>query len=361
MFSFLIRAFLVLSLFFQVHAAGSSKAPAISTLWTFPNGTWIENIQVLKNGSLLVSSISQPHIWMMDPTIANSNPQVAYTFENATSALGMTEIAPNIIAIAAGNLSSATLKAVPGSFAVYIFDFSPLQSSGPTLLAKHPVSGSGLLNGMTTLPNAPGYLLLADSDLGCIWRLNLYNGDTVSYKDDLFGKAPNVSSSALNGIQVAQGPSAPQISAKSAWSDQLVNESVDAMGSTYLYFTNSNTDIMGRIAITRDGLPLTTTTRAVKLAAAPNQTSYDDFAIAPDGSFILIADWIGTSVLSYNVATGVQKVAAGAFGNVQPLDHPTSVRWANDEFSAVYVSTAGWFGPFGGTGGGQVLRIAKKP
>ena len=163
----------------------------------------------------------------------------------------MAEIAPDTIAVIAGNMSVATLQAVPGTFAIHILDLSPLQTAGPALLASHAVPRSGFLNGLTALPDAPGYILAADSDKGCFWRLNVYSGALDRFADPLFAKALNVSSSAINGIEVASHPRAAPTQPHE--SNTVSPYPALPPGAMYLYFSNSNTNIFGRIAILVSG------------------------------------------------------------------------------------------------------------
>ena len=321
-------------------AAESRAKNALGTttvLHEFKNGTWIENLYVLPDTSILVSTLSHPFLYHLDPPSAQSNEtqaKILYTFPNATSTLGIAELAPYIIAVNVGTLSAVTLKAMPGSFRIDILDVSA--RTRPRLLASHALPNTGLLNGLTILPEAPGYLLAADSDNGFVWRLNVHSGQIDDFADSLFAKAPGVSSSAINGLQVPTQPSAASV--------------------TYLYFSQSNTNIFGRIAIAPDGLPLTQDTKAQKVVDAFNDSSFDDFILTPDGSFAYIAGWTADSLYQIEPSSRKERVAAGYPGD-ERMDHPTSVRWVSADLKAVYVSTAGYFPTFGGTGGGQIVKV----
>ena len=320
--------------------AGSRAENHLATttiLHEFKNSTWIENLYVLPDTSILASTLSHPFLYHLESHSAQLNKtqaKILYTFPNATSTLGIAELAPYIIAVNVGTLSAATLKAMPGSFRIDILDVSA--RTRPRLLASHALPNAGLLNGLTFLPEAPGYLLAADSNNSFVWRLNIHSGQIDHFANPLFAKASIVSSSAINGLQVPTHP--------------------PAFSVTYLYFSNSNTNIFGRIAIALDGLPLTQDTKAQKLVDASNHSSFDDFVFAPDGSFAYIASWTADSLYRIEPSSREETVAAGFPGD-ERIDHPTSVRWVNADLKAVYVSTAGYFPTFGGTGGGQIVKV----
>src|ERR1700761_4932125 len=56
-------------------------------IYEFENETWVENIAVRSNGKLLVTLITAPEVWEVDPI--ESTASLVYKFPNASSALGI--------------------------------------------------------------------------------------------------------------------------------------------------------------------------------------------------------------------------------------------------------------------------------
>ena len=149
---------------------------------------------------------------------------------------------------------------------------------------------------MATAPASRHLLLMADSTLGAIWRLNIDTGHVEKViSDPLFGKLPGNPNPALNGIRVR---------------------------GQYLYFSNSNTGVLGRLRITSGG-ERAPGARAQILAKASNGSTFDEFAV------------VGNGTVFVSVPTGfrIRKVAAppdrtdddGGFVDDVRIDHPSSV------------------------------------
>ena len=89
----MLTFFLPLLLGVQVWA--SQTNPPIRNIYTFPNNTFIENIAVRANSKLVVTSMSVPTLFVIDPTVPSPSAQVVHTFPNASGLMGVTEISPN--------------------------------------------------------------------------------------------------------------------------------------------------------------------------------------------------------------------------------------------------------------------------
>ena len=97
-----------------------TKTSRVEILHQFPNGTRAENLCVLGNGSLLVTLLTEPSAYLVDPTSASANTVLAQSIPSHTSLLGITHVSRDTVAIIAGNISTATLATVPGSFAIHL-------------------------------------------------------------------------------------------------------------------------------------------------------------------------------------------------------------------------------------------------
>lgn len=318
--------FLPLLIFF-IHATAhpGRDQPFVQELHRFPNGTRVENICVLHNGSLLFTVLTEPSLYLLDPE-SPSAPVLVQSIPAHTSVLGIAQLDPHTVAVVAGNLSGYTLDSTLGSYSVFLLALSNWRP--PRIVASFAIPGSSLLDGLTTLPLSPQHLLIADAALGVVWRLNILTGAVDQpISDPLFTKNAGNPVPALNGIH--------------------------ALGE-YLYFSNSNKALLGRIRITADGSPVGEPAKvlAYDLAGA----TYDDFNILPDRT-VFIASVTGNSI-NRITPDGSQKVVVGSANDTQ-IDHPTAVAFAKKSGSRriIYVTTAGFLPGYGGVGGGQVLKV----
>jgi hypothetical protein len=83
-------------------------------VWRFPTGTWVENIAVRSNGKLLVTLLSQPDVYQVNPS-GTESPSLVYSFPGASGALGIAELGTDVFAVVAGNWSTTTFTSTPRS------------------------------------------------------------------------------------------------------------------------------------------------------------------------------------------------------------------------------------------------------
>jgi hypothetical protein len=93
----------------------SRRQPVIRDVWQFPNNTWPENLAVRASGQLLVTLLSIPELYQVDPTGAQQA-QLIYHFPNATGLTGITEVEKDVFVVISGNFSLATFSSTPGSY-----------------------------------------------------------------------------------------------------------------------------------------------------------------------------------------------------------------------------------------------------
>ena len=128
-----------------------SAAPnvPVSEVVKFKDETRLENLAARSNGQLVLTSISDTKLRLLDPRKKNSKAQTVYTFPEATSLSGVVETTPDVFAVVAGNWSLKTFEGVEGSFAVWLVDFNKDPPSVKPL-AKIPEAAS--LNGIAVHP-----------------------------------------------------------------------------------------------------------------------------------------------------------------------------------------------------------------
>lgn len=301
-------------------------------LHQFPNGTWVENIETLSSGKILVTLLSNASLMLLDPHTPLSQPIAVYHENSHTALLGVTQLSPSTLAVVYGNLSASTQKSIPGTFGIELLNLFADGAVSP--VASYPMPDASMLDGLTSLPYSDRYLLAADSVLGLIWRLDLFTGAAEkAFASPLLQPAPNTSQAAVNGVHVH---------------------------GKWVYFTNSNTAIFGRIPITQHGLPLNGSSATGEVLAHDlEKTTYDDFALGPAGSDIFfLSSPTGLSINQFSLKTRNQFILAGSAGDTT-FDHPNAAKLGKTarDSSTLYVTTAGIIPGVGGVGGGQVFAV----
>lgn len=190
----------------KVHSHPTSQGAAIRTIYQFPNLTALEDIAVRSNGKLLVTLPTAPELYQVDP-FHPINASLVYRFPNATALIGIAEFEPDIFAVAVGNVTPP--HSIPGSYSVWKVDMRPFRSNAKgdvfasaTVTKITAIPEATLLNGIT--PIAPGspYILISESGLGVVYRLNTHTAEyIVSLSSDLM-KPPPGSQLGINGIDI---------------------------------------------------------------------------------------------------------------------------------------------------------------
>lgn len=63
---------------------------AVGVIWTFPNGTWIENLAALQNGMLLCTSFSRFAVYQVNPFQRTA--VTVHQFDSSDGILGITDV-----------------------------------------------------------------------------------------------------------------------------------------------------------------------------------------------------------------------------------------------------------------------------
>ncbi|KAM0803807.1 hypothetical protein BDR22DRAFT_801059 [Usnea florida] len=292
-------------------ASSAVQSSPLTLLHSFPSNQHLENLAARWNGHLLLSVVSEPFLYDIDPT--NPSPRLVHEFSGYTSIGGVIEIAPDVFAVIAGNTSSTTLVGIVGTWSVWSVN---MNTPEPTIKLITLIPGGETLNGMTTQNGwYSDLVLIADCTLGALWRVNVLTGDySIAIQDPAFNNT-RTSPRGINGVHVKRGS---------------------------LYFTNSATRSYGRIPITANG---SAAGQVEILATSPGE--YDDFAFGTDGNV-----WIATHPGSLNEVTrgGDQRNMTS-----ERMQEPTSVRFGRgslEEENTLYMVTHGE-----PTNGGQLFAV----
>lgn len=203
-----------------VHDPGATALIPFTTIATFPIGTFLENIAVRSNSSLLISSMISGEIFYLDPNatdpqstlltlhsfnssnLQSSSEETAYGTNNVAEALVEDPNTPDIFYTFSGIHGKA------GTWSIFRLDlrtFNP--SSHPQIEVKKlaDVPHALWLNGGTMLPS--GILLIAESRLGQVVAYNLStNTISIWLEHPLLGKVTALPEwPAINGIQYFRG------------------------------------------------------------------------------------------------------------------------------------------------------------
>ncbi|PMD33765.1 hypothetical protein L207DRAFT_535023 [Hyaloscypha variabilis F] len=260
------QTLLLPSLLFNIISAVPAllpSSPAIRTIYEFPNETWIENIAVRSNGNLLLNILSSPDLYELSPL--NPTPgsaKLLHTFPFATGLAGIAEIESDVFAVVVGNWSVETFTTTPGSWSVWKVDFNHLWDNLPQVSKIADVTKASFLNGMTLLAPGSPYLLIADSVLGVVWRLNYLTSEyEIILESPLMQPAVSPIVLGINGIHI-------------------FNSSA--------YFTNSFKGFFARVPITLDGPNAGSATGVYEIVA--NNGVGDDFAFDREGNAYIAQD-----------------------------------------------------------------------
>ena len=293
-------------------------SPNIKSIYHFPNFN-LENLAPRSNGHLLLTATNQPYLCDLDPSASSITPTFLPRLSEVTSVLGIAETSPDVFAVAAGNYSSAS-AAVAGSFAVWSVN---MKTSSPTVKLITKIPDAKGLNGAAALTGNTGTVLVADSVLGAVWKVDVMTGGySIAVQDPALApdaSKPSGTSTGINGLR---------------------------MHGSLLYFTNSAKGTYGRIRINADG---TAAGDAVVLATRPLSSGiWDDFDRHLQGDA-----WIATHPNSITeVASG--GVQTSVSGGGATFVQPTSARFGRGARTDVlYVVSAG-----NGTISGQVASIS---
>lgn len=281
------------------------STPNIQTIHQF-SGVSLENLAPRSNGHLLLTATNQPHLYDIDPRTPSSTPITLPDIPGVHSILGIAETAPDVFAVAAGIYDTSNDVPTFGSFSVWSVNMNTAQPTVKLITAIPEAQG---LNGLAALNGFSGTVLVADSVLGAVWKVNVATG---AY------------SMAIQNSNFAPSASAPV-------GHSLGINGLRTVGNS-LYFTNSAQGIFGSIRINPDG---SAAGEVEVLATTPPSEFYDDFDMDPAGNA-----WITRHPGIINEVTrgGVQTTMTGEGTSFQ---QPTSARFGRGSQSGtLYVVDA---------------------
>jgi len=308
-----------------------SPSYSVEVVYEFPKGTWVENLAIRANDQILADLLSTPEIYQIDPAGAHP-PQLIHKFTETTGVLGIAELFPDIFYVVTGNYSFATFTPTPGSWQVWSINMNSYQLGGkiPAIVKKvADLPGANFLNGATAL-DFPGLMVIADSGLGAVWRVNVLTGEVIKIiQDPTMAPAATVPAVGINGVKVLNG---------------------------FLYFTNTNSDNFVRIPIHRDG----TAAGSAEIVAS-GIAGFDDFIFDKYGDAFFALD-TENELGELLAGQTAPKILAGS-PSLETIPGPTALRFGRGKLDkeTLYISTNGGIAGYE-TGnfaaGGGILKVA---
>ncbi|ETS78373.1 hypothetical protein PFICI_10435 [Pestalotiopsis fici W106-1] len=225
----------------------------------------LENLAIRRNGDIITTSTRSSSLYLTSPRKQyGADAILLHQSSNLNALLGIAELEEDVFYITGG----AALT-MPNPFnEVWKVDLRGLQISANGTIVQPPAivlagndSTGGLYNGMTHLgTNDTNNILLADSLLGTVTRLDVTTGEFAVVSQDPLLATPNTTNLAVavNGIHTY---------------------------GNFIYFTNLNQGIFGRMPIS---LATGEQTGAAEILATGLWVA-DDFALSVDGQKAWVA------------------------------------------------------------------------
>jgi hypothetical protein len=293
----------------------------------FPKPTWIENIAVRSNGDILVTLLTSPELYHISPSTKEA--VLVHKFDGFLALTGIIEVKDDVFYIGAGNFHLQTFTNEQGSYKIYEVDMTGFSNTSDAKIKEVThLTGAGLPNGFELLSREAGTILIADSELGAVWKVNIKNGnvDKVIELDEMKPPPPPAMQMGINGLKVRDG---------------------------YLYWSNTAKMLFCRIKIDGEGKA----TSAVEILET--DTLIDDFCFDKHGNAWLTQH--GLNVLGVVKASGGVVTAAGSIDKLTVAGGTACQfgRTASDAAVLYFVTTGGMSAPVNGTEveGGKVVAI----
>ena len=298
-------------------------------VYQFPKGTWVENIFVRPSGSLLLTLITTPDLYLVDPLAADPEATLIHRFSSSLWLTGITETDPETYYVIGANATYENISPTPGSNRIYRVHFREPSGKAEISVAA-VVKNAVFLNGLITLN--PTTLLASDSALGVVWAIDITTGAArIVIRDPLMAvPAPASLHIGINGIRLFENRT--------------------------LYFANTAQALLAKVRIHTNG---TAAGPAEKIVSLPEGTFPDDFALNRHGdAFVTTAPGDSIAEVTRN---GSIRIIAGVV-NTTEIAEPTSAQFGRTpgDRDVLYVVTAGGLdAPIDGdvVVGGQVVAV----
>jgi hypothetical protein len=286
-------------------------------------GISIENIARRSNGHLLFSTVGKGQLYSTDPLSVTPEPLLVTEIPGVNTLTGIAQVGRDVFAVT-GAVYHPDSGFEPGTLKVSVVNFGSCavhDDGSPTVtVIVEGVNSTSSLNGMASLPQHPHIVLSAGSETGEIWRTDTATGVLdMAFQDDMLTVGPpGMLNIGVNGLKIR---------------------------GDYLYFTNTNRKIFGRVKI--DDLGSKVGDVEIIYQFPSNATvALDDFALDKAGNAYLAA-WAGT--LHRITLEGKETIVLN-----HTLVNPTSASFGEND-ATLYVVTSGQ--SVEPVTGGQLIKV----
>lgn len=303
-----------------ISASGFSPARVLTQL---PKETWLESIVVRRNGDILATSLfySSNIFTVKRPSpYTDSTAKILASVLGVNSLLGITELPESYgeeaFFFVGGNFTSlTTFTTTVGSFRGFKLTFD---RDGKAIVQKVSdlAPTSSFPNGVTAIPQAPGSVLIADSFVGAIGRLDVSTGH---YNPRAF---------AFQEMAVPEGAQLP------------IGVSAMRMKGSYLYFGNPSTQSIYKVRVDSKGYLVDGAQPSLVANISSVAPGLDDFIFDSHGNILLATNSPENAIVQVDVKTGKSKRIIG--GPTDPLmPDSTCLAFGRGTFdtNTFYVST----------------------
>lgn len=265
---------------------GSTSGQEYSATEIYSGSISWENAVLRPNGQLLLVSLAEANVYGLDPNATDPALTIVATLPGVDSAQGIANIGGDKYAVSGGVTGSDSTYT---NETIWTIDFSTALSNGtvePEFVLTEPTAQN--FNGLIALPSDDNILLLGDSILGLVWRIDIAaKTATEAFSDDLMAVPVNTTFQPALGIDGVK-----------LWTNETD-------GQLWLYFTNVAALSLARLPISDDA---TTATGAAELVDTfEDPDNWDDLAVAQSSGLIFGAQNPNYITL-VDIATGESSV-----------------------------------------------------
>ncbi|KAN0098155.1 hypothetical protein V8E51_013818 [Hyaloscypha variabilis] len=175
-------------------------------LHQFPIPTWIENLAVRSNGDLLVTLLTTPELYLLKPS--DPKPVLVHKFDEVLASTGIIELKEDVFYVGGGNFSIQPWNTGADTYAVFEVDLTSFDQDAKASVKKIAhLAGVGLANGFEVLSKEQGTILVADSEVGVVWKVSINDGkvEKLIDVDEMKSPPPPALPMGINGIKIRDG------------------------------------------------------------------------------------------------------------------------------------------------------------
>ena len=226
----------------DIHDEGTEDLYSVTTVHSFPENYFVENIAVRRTGQLLVTVHNRGELYQVDPH-AKSSPALVHKFP--TSAAGIVEVEDDVFYVSVGTIgekgSSSIYRVDMSSFAV---DTAGNVTAAATVTDLVPVPDALFLNGSALLSASEGTILAADSILGAVFCIDVNSRAVKTWLQHkaLAKVTDNPMMPGVNGIKLLKGSLYLSNTDAKTFLKAALTTSGDATGSVDQVYDRINVD-----------------------------------------------------------------------------------------------------------------------